>query len=98
MWFGKRSHYPLQGADLSGAKGGLQTEQLAGAAQLQVFSFIHHTHPAAPDPARDAVMGNRLPHGLRGSRHWLDMLGGDEGEVNQDGGSVWRRQNAPLPE
>jgi hypothetical protein len=27
-------------------------------------------------------VGNRLPHGLRRSRHWLDMLGGDEGKVN----------------
>jgi hypothetical protein len=37
--------------------------------------------PAA-DPAEDAVMGHRLPHGLRGRSHRLDMLGGDEGEVN----------------
>jgi hypothetical protein len=26
-------------------------------------------------------MGNRLTHGLGGRGHWLDMLGGDEGEV-----------------
>jgi hypothetical protein len=30
-------------------------------------------------------MGNRLPHGLGGRGHWSDMLGGDGGEVNQDG-------------
>jgi hypothetical protein len=27
-------------------------------------------------------MGNRLPHGLGGRGHWLDMLGGGEGQVN----------------
>jgi hypothetical protein len=25
-------------------------------------------------------MGNRLPHGLGGLGHWLDLLGGGEGE------------------
>ena len=32
--------------------------------------------------AEDAVMGNRLPHGLEGSGHLVDMLGGVEEEVN----------------
>jgi len=36
-------------------------------------------HPAAANPAEDAVMGNGLTHGLGGRGHWLDMLGGDEG-------------------
>jgi hypothetical protein len=27
-------------------------------------------------------MGNRLPYGLGGSDHWLDMLGGGKGKVN----------------
>jgi hypothetical protein len=31
-------------------------------------------------------MGNRLTHGLGGRGHWLNMLGGGEGEVNQDRG------------
>jgi hypothetical protein len=39
------------------------------ATQLEVFSFIHHTHPAAADPAEDAVMGNRLTYGLRRRGH-----------------------------
>ena len=26
-------------------------------------------------------MGNRLPHGLGGRGHWLDMLGAGEGKV-----------------
>jgi hypothetical protein len=30
-------------------------------------------------------MGNRLPYGLGGRGHCVHMLGGDEGEVNQDG-------------
>ena len=31
-------------------------------------------------------MGNRLPHRLRGSGHCVDMLGGDEGPVNESDG------------
>jgi hypothetical protein len=49
------------------------------AAQLQVFRLVDHTHTAATDLAEDAVMGNRLPHGLGGRGHWLDMLGRCEG-------------------
>ena len=49
------------------------------ATQLQVFRFVHHTHPATANLAEDTVMGNRLPHELGGCGHWLDMLGGDEG-------------------
>jgi hypothetical protein len=33
----------------------------------------------------DAVMGDRLPLGLGGCGHWLDMLGGGEGKVNVQG-------------
>jgi hypothetical protein len=36
----------------------------------------------AADPAEDAVMGDRLTHGFGGNRHWVEMLGGSEGEVN----------------
>jgi len=28
-------------------------------------------------------MRNRLPNGLGGRRHWLDMLGGGNGKVNR---------------
>jgi hypothetical protein len=28
-------------------------------------------------------VGNRLPHGLGGRGHWLDMLGGHVGQVNE---------------
>jgi hypothetical protein len=34
------------------------------ATELEVFGLIHHTHAPAANLAEDAVMGNRLPHGL----------------------------------
>jgi hypothetical protein len=49
------------------------------ATELEVFRLIHYSHPPAADPAEDAVMGDRLTHGLGGRGHWLDMLGGDDG-------------------
>jgi len=52
------------------------------ATELQVFRLIHNTHSATADPAEDAVMGDRLPYGLGGRCHWLDMLGGGKGKVN----------------
>jgi hypothetical protein len=36
------------------------------ATELEVFGFVDDTHPAPADFAKDAVMGNRLPHGLGG--------------------------------
>jgi len=39
------------------------------ATQLQVFGLVHHTHAPATDLAEDAVMGDRLPYGLRGRSH-----------------------------
>ena len=36
------------------------------ATELQVFRLVHHTHPAATNPAEYAVMRNRLPNGLGG--------------------------------
>src|ERR1700736_2956788 len=57
------------------------------ATELQVFRLVDHTHAPAADLAEDAVMGNRLPHGLGGRGHWVHMLGGDEGKVND---SDWR--------
>jgi hypothetical protein len=47
--------------------------------QLEVFRLIHNTHGTAANLAEDAVMGNRLPHGLGGRGHWVDMLGGRKG-------------------
>jgi hypothetical protein len=51
--------------------------------KLEVFCLVNYTHASTPDLAEDAVMGNRLPHGLGGRRHWLDMLGVDQGKVNR---------------
>jgi hypothetical protein len=56
------------------------------ATELQVFRLIHDTHATAADFAQYAVMGNCLPYGLGGRGHWLDMLGGDEGKVNESCG------------
>ena len=55
------------------------------ATELQVFRLIHDAHSPAADLAEDAVMGNRLPHGLGRSGHWLDMLGGGWQGVNYCG-------------
>ena len=40
------------------------------ATELEVFGFVHHAHSTTADFAQDAVMGNRLPHGLGGRGHW----------------------------
>jgi hypothetical protein len=47
------------------------------ATELQVFCLVHHAHAPTTDLAKYAVMRNRLPHGLGGRGHWLDMLGVD---------------------
>ncbi len=62
-------------------------EELQGnvATELEVFRLVDHAHAPAADLAEDAVMGNRLPHGLGGRGHWLDMLGVGEGKVNVQG-------------
>jgi hypothetical protein len=39
------------------------------ATELQVFCLIDHSHAPAADPAEDAVMRNRLTHGLGGRGH-----------------------------
>ena len=52
------------------------------AAELQIFGFVDHSHAAAADFSKDAVMGNRLPHGLGGDCHWIDMLGVSRWKVN----------------
>jgi hypothetical protein len=45
------------------------------ATEFQVFRLVHYTHAPATDPAEDAVMRNRLPHGLGERGHWVVMLG-----------------------
>jgi len=52
----------------------------------QQLGLIYDAHAPAADLGEYAVMGNRLPHGLGGRSHSVDMLGGDKGKVNQTGG------------
>src|SRR5579863_5219178 len=64
-------------------------------AELEVFGLIHHTHPTTADLAKDAVVGDRLPHGLGGGGHWVAMLGGAAAKVNVRGLDVcWRKRLA----
>ena len=52
------------------------------AIQLQVFRLIHYAHAPTADFAEDAVMGNRLPHGLGVGSHWREILCRYRGRVN----------------
>ena len=45
------------------------------ATEFQVFRLVDQAHAPAPDLAEDAVVGNRLPHGLGECGHWVAMLG-----------------------
>ena len=45
------------------------------------------------DLAEGAVIGNRMPHRLDWGRHSVDMLGGGEGEVNEDTAGVMVQLN-----
>jgi hypothetical protein len=87
---------PLEPAEGLRIVGEFVGKELQGnmATESQVFCLMHHTHAPTADPAQDAVMGNRLTHGLGGRGHWLDMLGGDERPVNESGGSYDTRANA----
>ena len=51
--------------------------------QSEVFGFVHHTHAPSTDPAKYAVMGNRLPNGLGGRSHWQGMVGRTLTKVNR---------------
>ena len=66
-------------------RGRVRRKELQGdvATELEVFRLVHNTHAPAADLAADAVMGNRLTHGLGWRGHWLDMLGGSAGKVNE---------------
>ena len=80
---------PLEATEGLRVVGEFVGKELQGdvATELEVFRLIHNTHAPTADFAEGAVMGNRLSYGLGGRGHWLDMLGGDKGKVNDSG---WR--------
>jgi hypothetical protein len=81
---GRSLGLPLESAESLRVVGEFVRKELQGdvTTELEVFCFIYHTHAPAADFAEDAVMGNRLPYGLGGRGHWVDMLGGGKGKVN----------------
>ncbi len=68
---GRSLGLPLETAEGLCVVGKFVGKELQGdvATELQVFCLVHHTHAPAADPAEDAVMGDRLPHGLGGRGH-----------------------------
>ncbi len=74
---GRSLGLPLKTAESLCVVGEFVGKELKGnvATELQVFCLIHHAHAATADLAEYAVMGNRLPHGLGGRRHWEPILG-----------------------
>ena len=85
---GRSLGFPLEAAEGLCVVGEFIGEELQGdvATELEVFRLVDHAHSAAADFAEDAVMGNRLAHGLGGRGHCVHMLGGDEGEGQTQGG------------
>ena len=75
---GRSLGFPLETAEGLRVVGEFVGKELQGdvATELQVFRLVHHTHAPAADPAEDAVMRNRLTHGLRRSGHWGEWYGG----------------------
>jgi len=73
-------------------------EELQGnvATELEVFRLIYYAHASTADLAENAVMGNRLTHGLGRRGHWLDMLGVGKGKVNVQGINALLAQNPHL--
>ena len=53
------------------------------AVQLEVFGFVHHTHPAATELREDSVMRNRPPNQRVGTRHSAAILGCGLNQVNE---------------
>ena len=76
---GRSLGLPLETAEGLCVVGEFVGKELQGdvATELQVFCLVHHAHAPTADLAEDAVMRNRLPHGLGGRGHWEDMLGVD---------------------
>ena len=76
---GRSLGLPLETAEGLRIVGEFVGKELQGdvATELQVFCLVHHAHAPTADLAEYAVMGNRLPHGLGGRGHWVDMLGVD---------------------
>jgi hypothetical protein len=74
---GRRSGFPLEATERLWVAGEFSGKKLQGnmATELQVFRLIHDTHAPTANLAEDAVMGNRLPYGLGGCAHWVEMLG-----------------------
>ena len=68
---GRSLGFPLETAKGLGVVGEFVGEELQGdvATELHVFRLVDHTHAPAADPAEDAVMGDRLTHGLRRRGH-----------------------------
>ena len=64
---GRGFGFPLEAAESLCVVGEFFRKELQGdvATELQVFRFVDHTHATTADLREDAVMGNRLPHGLR---------------------------------
>ena len=76
---------PLKTAESLRVVGEFVGKELQGdvATELEVFRLVDHAHATATDLAEDAVMGNRLPDGLGGRRHWRECYGGDWRGVNK---------------
>ena len=79
---GRSLGFPLETAEGLCVVGEFVGKELQGdvATELEVFRLVHHTHAPAADLAEDAVMGNRLPHGLGGRGHWRRHVRWGRGE------------------
>jgi hypothetical protein len=76
---GRSFCFPLETAKSLHVVGKFFGKEFQGdvATELQVFCLVHHAHSTTADLAEYAVVGNRLPHGMGGRRHWVHMLGLD---------------------
>ena len=71
---GRSFGFPLEAAEGLCVVGEFVGQELQGDAttELKVFGLVDHTHTPTADPAADAVMGDRLAHGLGGTGHWRE--------------------------